>query len=394
MKVVFLLIDGLADLPIGGKTPLSAAEKPNLDWLASRGCTGEMTVVPLSLWKKYGAVGSHTANIALLGYEPKKFDMARGPLEAIGADLPYKQGHLALRCNFATVDKQLVLLDRRAGRNAYGLDEIARYINTHVKVGVEFNFMRTYGHRAALVIKHALSDKITSNDPHTEGKKVGKVSATASDAVVSAKVVQDFVDQAHALIEFHPKNAERMEKGIPPANYILVRQPGNSLVELKPKFTKKWKVKAVVLAEKGVMKATCMLAGFDAVTVPELGFEETLDFIFDKIGELLSEYHLVYVHIKGPIDEASHDGKFEEKVKGIESVDRRLEMFKNFKGVLVVTCDHITSTELKKHMPGRVPVLVYGKGKDRVKSFDELAVKKGKLKDFTPGKLWKYVFKG
>ena len=392
MKTVFLLIDGMADLPINGKTPLSVAEKPNLDWLASRGCTGEMLVAPKSMWKKE-VLGSHTLNIALLGYDPKKFNMARGPLEAIGADLPYKQGHLALRCNFATVDKQLTVVDRRAGRNTYGLDEITRYINSHVDIGVEYNFMRTYGHRAVLVLKHELSDKISSNDPHTEGKKVGKVSATASDALISAKLVQDFVEQVHSLIEYHPKNAERIEKGIPPANYLLVRQPGNKIVELKPKFAKKWKVRPVVLAEKGAVKATCMLAGFDAVTVPEADFEKTLDFIFEKIEELLTEYNLVYAHVKGPIDEAAHDGKFEEKVKGIEAVDKRLEAFKNFKGVLIITCDHITSTELRRHMPGKVPLLIYGKGKDRVKTFDEFSVKKGKLKNFTPKKLWRYVYK-
>jgi 2,3-bisphosphoglycerate-independent phosphoglycerate mutase len=394
MKTVFLLIDGMADLPINGKTPLSVAEKPNLDWLASRGYVGELAVVPTSLWKKYEVMGSHTLNIALLGYDPKKFDMARGPLEAIGADIPYKQGHLALRCNFATVDKQLTVIDRRSGRNFYGLDEITRYINGHVDIGVEYNFMRTYEHRAVLVLKHDLSDKISSNDPHTEGKKIAKISATAPDALISAKLVQDFVEQTHSLIEYHPKNAERIEKGIPPANYLLVRQPGNRIIELSPKFTKKWKAKACVLAEKGAVKATCMLAGFDAVTVPEAEFEKTLDFIFEKIGDLLSEYQLVYVHVKGPIDEAAHDGKFEEKVKGIEAVDRKLEVFKSFKGVLVVTCDHITSTELRRHMPGKVPLLVYGKGKDRIKTFDEFSVKKGKLKDFTPNKLWKYVFKG
>jgi len=393
MKIVFLLIDGMADLSINGNTPLSIAEKPNLDWLASRGCVGELAVVPTSLWKKYGVMGSHTLNIALLGYNPKKFDMSRGPLEAIGADIPYTQGHLALRCNFATVDKDLVVLDRRAGRNTYGLDEITRYINTHLHLGVDFNFMRTYGHRAVLVLRHALSDRITSNDPHTEGKKVTKISATVPEALVSAKLVQDFVEKAHELIEYHPKNAERMKKGILPANYLLVRQAGNRIIELTPKFTKKWKTKACVLAEKGAVKATCMLAGFDAVTVPEADFEKTLDFIFEKVEELLSEYSLVYAHIKGPIDEAAHDGKFEEKVKGIEAVDKRLEMFKNFKGVLIVTCDHITSTQLKSHIPGKVPLLVYGKGKDRVKNFDEFSVKKGKLKNFTPTKLWKYAFK-
>lgn len=383
-KVVFLVIDGLADLPINKKTPLSEAKKPNLDYFAKNGVTGELNLTPRGL-----KVASHIANVSLLGYDPKKYEFNRGPLEAVGTNLPYKEGHLALRCNFATVDKELIVTDRRAGRASLGLDEIARYINTHVKIGGDFVLMRTYGHRAVLVVKMALSDKITDSDPYITGVHPRKVSALSPEALVSAKMVQDFIDESRKLIEYHPANAARIDKGLPPANYILTREAGNKLQAL-PNFPKKYKLKAVCISENGVMKATCMLAGFNSITVPEDSPENTLNFIFDHIESALAEYDFVYAHLKS-VDEPAHDGNFEAKKEAIEKIDEKMESFRNFDGILVVTCDHITSTEHKKHMPGSVPVLVYGKGKDKVKTFDEFSVKKGKLKKYTGRKLLKYI---
>jgi 2,3-bisphosphoglycerate-independent phosphoglycerate mutase len=396
-KIVFLVVDGLADLPINGKTPLKEAKKPNLDWFAKNGITGEMLLIKKSLWKKLiSASISHVANISLLGYSPEKYKLKRGTLEAIGADLPYKEGELAVRCNFATVDKDLRVIDRRAGRNFFGLNEIVQYINENVDISVPFLLKRTYGHRAVLWIKKKLSDEITTNDPFVTGEKVKKIQALKKEAQITAKIVQDFVDKVHSLIEYHPANVKRIKRKIPPANFILVREAGNSLLAL-PNFCRKYKVKAVCIAENGAMKATCMLAGFDAITVPEfelngkIDMKKTLDFIFNAIENSLPEYDFIYAHIKSA-DEASHDGDFKRKVKAIEAIDKKLKNFRNFDGILVVTCDHITSTEQKKHAFGPVPVLVYGLGKDKVKNFDEFSVKKGKLGLIDGKKLMKYIF--
>jgi 2,3-bisphosphoglycerate-independent phosphoglycerate mutase len=395
-KVVYFVLDGLADLPIDNQTPLSAASKPNLDWLAKNGAVGEMAVIPNKIWtnEMYGSV-SHLASISLLGYPLKKFlQQKRGPLEAVGAGIPYQEGHLALRCNFATVDKDLRVVDRRAGRNFYGLSELARHINEHVNIGVPFTFMRTFEHRAVLIIKMNLSDDITGNDPFVKGEKVKKVSGLSSEGMISAKIVQNFIDKAHEAIAYHAVNAQRIDKKLLPANYILVREAGNKLFDLLPHFQKKWKVKKpICIAEPGVFKAACLLAGFEAITVPEADFEDALDFIFENVNIALADHDFVFVHIKGPIDEAAHDGDFERKRKAIEAVDERFANFKKFDGRLVVTCDHITSTEKQKHMPGKVPVLVYGKAKDKVSTFNEFEAKKGKLKNYTPQKLLKYVLR-
>ncbi|MFH8121101.1 MAG: phosphoglycerate mutase, partial [Candidatus Aenigmatarchaeota archaeon] len=308
-KVVFLVIDGLADLPINNKTPLSEARKPNLDYFASNGLLGQIIPVKKSYWNELTRTSvSHIANISLLGFNPYKLEIKRGPLEAVGANIPYTEGHLAVRCNFATVDKELTVLDRHIGRNFSGLDEIARTINEHVNIGVPFVFMRTYGHRAVLIIKEKLSDKITDSDPYYDGEKVRRVEPLEPEAKRSAELVQKFLDRARELIEFHPANEKRIKDGLPPANYIITREAGNKLPSL-PNFSKKYKVKAVCIAENGVMKATCLLAGFNAITVPELKFQPSLKFIFDSIDAALAEYDFVYAHIKGP-DEPAHDGDF------------------------------------------------------------------------------------
>jgi 2,3-bisphosphoglycerate-independent phosphoglycerate mutase len=384
-KIIFLVIDGLADLPINKKTPLSQASKPNLDYLATNGITGELKLVPKKL-----PVASHIANVALLGYNPSRYYLKRGPLEAVGSNIPYKESDLAIRCNFATVDRELTVLDRRAGRNFLGLDEIARFINQNVKLEVGHIFIRTYGHRAILIIKKHLNDGITDSDPHAPGEKVKFIEPLNPKAKKSAEIVQDFVNGSRQVMEFHPANENRIKHGIPSANYILTRDAGNKLPKLK-NFIEKHKLKkAVCISENGVMKGTCMLVGFDSITIPELKFEPTLRFIFDNIVNSVTEYDLIYAHIKGP-DEPAHDGNFHKKLEMIETIDKKLEPFKNFKGILIVTCDHITSCKLRAHAYGPVPVLVFGKGKDKTKTFDEFEVKKGELGAISGKKLWRFI---
>jgi 2,3-bisphosphoglycerate-independent phosphoglycerate mutase len=391
-KVVFIVVDGLADTQKSGKTPLSEAKKPNIDWLAANGACGELTLITKSMWKKINTKGvSQYANVNLLGYTASRYPLDRGPLEAVGSGVPYKEGHLAVRCNFATVDRNMVVKDRRSGRNTYGLDEIARRINKNVKIGANYLFMRTYGHRAVLIIKKRLSANIRGNDVGVD-EVVKRIEPLDSKAEESAKLVQEFIDKSRNVIHFHQKNSERIDLGIPPANYILARQAGNKLFAL-PNFAKRWKIKnAVCIAENGVMKATCMLAGFNSINVPEFdNHNDWLDFIFENIDAALAEYDFVYAHIKGA-DEAAHDKDPSRKRKIIEEIDARLESYKDFDGIVVLTCDHITSSKSGNHEYGEVPVVAYGRKKDAVKKFDERTVKKGSLKKMSGRELMKFIF--
>lgn len=390
--IVFIVIDGMPDTPIKGKTPLSQAKKPNMNFLVKNGVCGEIFPIPIKSWtmKMFGSA-SHFANLNLLGYDADKYNIKRGVLEAIGSDTPFKSGELAVRCNFASVNESFTILDRRAQRNFLGLDELAKAINKKVDIGVKFIFKRTYGHRAVLVIKKKLSDKVTDNDPLSKLMKPKKIEAKSRNARKTAELLESFIDQSYYVMNQHPINQLRIKKGLLPANYLLIREPGNKIPKLE-NFPKKYKRKCIAIAENGVMKGTCKLVGFDTKTVPEMNLKKTLKFIFDSIMKAVKKYDFVYSHIKGP-DEPAHDGNFSKKKKVIEEIDKRMKVFKKFEGIVVITSDHITSTKVKKHYPGAVPILVYGKDVDEVEKFDEMSVKKGKLGLINGKKLLKYVMK-
>ncbi|MEM0333531.1 MAG: hypothetical protein QXX30_03665 [Candidatus Aenigmatarchaeota archaeon] len=390
MKYLVFVFDGLADFP-DENSPLRLAKKPNIDYLSSKGLIGRLRLIEEKDWNENTRASvSHIANTSFLGYNPKKFRNERGVLEAISAGLEYKNGWLSVRCDFGTLEKGIII-DRRAGRNTFGLDILERDINENIDIGVKFVFKRTYGHRAVLLIKEKLSDKIQLNDPLSPQLPPKEIIPLNKDAEKTANIIKDFVEKTSALLMNHKVNRERKKRGILPANYLLLREPGNKLKYFKPKFVKKYKVKAIAISEPGVMKATCMLAGFDVLDIfEEFDYKKGLKFIFEKIEELLSEYDFIYTHIKWT-DEAAHDKDSSKKRSIIEEFDRYLENYRNFEGKIMITTDHITSCKTGKHEFGDVPFLIspcYNLAKK--KKFDELsALSSIKL---TPKKLWEIFF--
>ncbi len=389
-KIVLLLIDGLADEVVNKKTPLREAYKPNFDFLAANGLTGQLNLIP-----KTQPPETHIAVASLLGCSPSRYYLKRGPIEAVGAGIPLEGDFLALRANFATIDESGKVIDRRAGKDAYGLSEIARSINKEVDIGIKFIFLRSSAHRAVLVLKEKLSDKIEGNDPLKIGKLPKEIKPLEKTPLASltARILQNFVEKSHEIMQYHQVNYERISKGLLPVNYILLRGAGNKLPRL-PNFVKKWKIgKSIFVGEVGAAKGIAMLSGFDSLVYMSRGSRD-INYVFERISDLLPEYDFIFAYIKS-VDEASHEGNFEKKKKLIEEIDSRLEDFKNFDGILIITSDHITSSKKREHLHGPVPLLVYGlKKKDKVKSFDEMAVRKGKLKNFTPSKLWRLVLGG
>ncbi len=384
-KIIFIVVDGLADMLENDKTPLEKAKKPAIDWFVKNGECGQ-----LHLLDEDSAVASHLANVSLLGYDYSRYYLKRGPLEAVGSKIPYTNGEVAMRCNFATVDRDHIIVDRRAGRDFYRLDELTRYINTRVDIGAKYIFMRTYGHRAVFVIKERLSDQITGNDNEV-GEHTDDIKALSKAAKRTAELVDKFVKNTRNVIQYHSINSDRIDKGLEPANSVLVREAGNRIPKIGS-FVRKWKLKrAVCISENGVMKGTCSIAGFHTVNVPEFnGKYDDIDFIFDSVKSTLKKNDFVYAHIKGA-DEAAHDMDPVRKKRVIEKIDKRMDEFKDFDGILVLTCDHITSSYTGRHEHGDVPVLVYGKSRDSVKKFDEKSVKDGSLGVMSGKQLIKHI---
>lgn len=394
-RIIFFLIDGLAD-PISPKTPLKLAKKPIISNLLEKSLLAQFYPLERKNWPKY-ASGSATglANLGILGYQIHPEKAKRGPLEAFGLGIKYKKGELALRVDFATVNENLIVIDRRAGRETFGLEKLEQAINS-LLFPLPFHFHRTYGHRGVLIFKKNLSPYITDSDPYVSGKKIKKIKPTKNNYLSkkTAKIVQEFLDKSFYLLNNHPVNNLRKKKGMLKANYLLTREAGNSLPKLE-NFFKKNKIKnGLVIAENGVVKAGCLLAGFKTFTLPEIeNFQKRYDFIKKAILTNYQKYSLTYIHLK-EADEASHDKDHQRKISYFEFFDNWLGSLMNelsTKTTIVITGDHITNTKTGKHLYGPLPLLIINYPKpNKVKEFSELAAKKSKI-ILKPNNLWKIL---
>ncbi|HKZ94173.1 MAG TPA: alkaline phosphatase family protein [Candidatus Bathyarchaeia archaeon] len=406
MKLIYVVIDGLGDLPIPelrNETPLGVADTPNLDRLAWNGKTGLMYTVGRGV-----APESDVGVISILGYDPFKFSTGRGVLEAIGAGLSMKDGDLALRCNFATLGRNKRIVDRRAGRNLTSKEALAlsEAVNSKVKLKsypAAFEFKSTVGHRAVLVMKRRgrpLSSKIANTDPayvRVEGLGVAapdaemilkKCKPTDKDeeANAAATLINEFTEKSHRVLESHRINKRRAAEGKLKANLILTRDAGHIL----PNFfniNQRFRVRFACLADMPVERGIAELAGMRMVDLPPPSKDLKEDSLIrvKTLLEILPRYDCFYIHIKGP-DEPGHDGNFKLKIRLIETIDkyffgRLLPRIDLGKHVVCVTSDHATPCRLKNHSDDPVPVLIAG---DRVKGdeatkFSEKECKKGSL---------------
>ncbi|UCE44400.1 MAG: 2,3-bisphosphoglycerate-independent phosphoglycerate mutase [Candidatus Bathyarchaeota archaeon] len=412
MKLIYVVIDGMGDLPIEeleNKTPLEAAETPHMDSLAERGKTGLMYPV-----RKGIAPESDVAVLSILGYDPFKSKAHRGPLEAYGADLEITDGDLALRCNFATLGKEKRIVDRRVGRDITTEEaaKLSEAINEKVKLKshpAELKFKNTTGHRAALVIRSKrrfLSGQITNTDPaysRVEGLGVARTKVEmilkecrplndTEEARASARLVNEFVDKSHAILAAHEINRMRDKEERLSANLILTRDAGSSLPRLF-KIDARYGVSFACLADMPIERGIAKVANLELIDIPLPTGNVRMDSItrVKKLLHHLPSFDCFYIHLKGP-DEPGHDGKPHLKKQVIAGVDRfffgnLLSKIDMESCVLCVTADHSTPCKLKAHSDDPVPVLVAGskiRG-NHVKRFSERDCEKGSLGILTHG---------
>jgi 2,3-bisphosphoglycerate-independent phosphoglycerate mutase len=375
----------MGDLPIealGNKTPLEAAQTPNLDLLAQIGQTGLMYTVGQGI-----APESDAAVISLLGYDPFKYSPGRGVIEAAGAGLKMKDGDLALRCNFATLGKDKAIIDRRVGRDLTTEEAIklTEAVNKEVKLTsypAEFEFKNTLGHRAVLLIKsksRPLSSRITNSDPaYTIVNGIG-VALTNVDMVlktaqpednteaakVSANLVNEFIEKSHILWENHPLNIQRAKEGRLKANVILTRDAGHLL----PKFfniNQQYNVNFACLADMHTERGIAQLVGMDASLLPPptANLHNDLEIRVKALLQALPQHDCIYIHLKGP-DEPGHDGNYKLKTELIAAIDKYffgplLKQITLTDTLICVTSDHATPCAKKIHTDTPVALLIAG----------------------------------
>ncbi len=343
-KILYIVLDGLGDLPIkelGNKTPLEAALTNNLDKLAKKGKTG--LVYPVA---KGIAPESDIAVISLLGYDAHKFYTGRGPLEAFAEGLSINDGDLALRVNFATAAEDgKTIKDRRVGRDL-SFDEaalLAKELNSKVTLsGGTFEFKNTIGHRGVLVIRgmrSKLSGWITNSDPAYDRQGVFGIAKekfenfvaeshpmpgfeNSPEAKESALLLNEFTQKSHRVLTDSAVNKKRVSEGKLPANMILSRDAGDALPKF-PKIYNLHNIKFGSFVQMPVEKGIALLTGMEIIDVPSSTGHLDVDYaVWAKIAiDSLKKYDGIYVHIKGP-DEPAHDGDFNKKKEIIEAIDK------------------------------------------------------------------------
>ncbi len=376
MKILMLICDGMADRPLkelGGKTPLEAASKHNLDALAAQGICGMLDPIAPGV-----RVGSDTTHLALLGYNPYEVYTGRGPFEAAGVGLEVKTGDIAFRCNFATVDENLIVQDRRAGRISYGTLELAEAINKIKIKGVKLFFKESVAHRGALVLRGKnLSECVSDSDPHETGIRVSKVTALNNSRAAknTAKILNEFTSKVYKALKNHEVNLKLKKEGKMPANMILLRGAGRALA--LQSFANKYNLHAACMATTGIIKGIASSIGMEVLEV-----EKDYRARVNQALEVLEKFDFLLMNIK-ECDEASHDHDAQKKVKLIEEIDAALEPLIEFasQNYLAILSDHTTSVTLGDHTGDAVPVAICGPEvrSDEVQAFDERSAAKGGL---------------
>lgn len=400
-KHFLIIIDGLGDLPIprlGNKTPLEAAQTPNMDRLAKNGATGLISVLGQGI-----RPNSDEAHLTLFGYQLPEDYPGRGPIEAAGLGIKLQKGDIAIRGNLASVDKELKVIDRRAGRIKNSRPFVDKLDGIEIE-GIKFLVKPGTGHRLVVVMRGpGLSDQISNSDVHYategqvvkdwEGKKVNTIKPlnNTPEAQFTALVLEKFLKKAHQLMSKNPLNQKRKLK----ANYILTRGPG--YFKSLQSFTKKWEIsKAVCIAGAGLYKGLGALAGMEIVNVPGATGQPDTN-LKNKIAaakESLKTNDFVFLHIKAT-DIFGENGDPEGKKSFIEKIDQAIDNLEVLKASIAITADHSTPCSLKDHSADPVPLLINGPGvkADQVEKFAESSTKNGSL-GLIEGKVFMKTFMG
>jgi 2,3-bisphosphoglycerate-independent phosphoglycerate mutase len=364
-KIVMLVMDGLGGLPLqaGGKTELETARTPNMDRLAREGLCGLSTPIAAGI-----TPGSGPAHLALFGYDPLKYEIGRGVLEALGIGFDLGPEDVAARGNFCTVNEQGLITDRRAGRIPTAkCIELVQMLRPIKLPGVEVFVEPVEDYRFALILRGpGLAGGLTETDPQQTGKAPLPVKALAPEAQRTADLLNQWIaEAAKVLAKQRPANMVTL-RGI-------AKNPG------LPAMGDVYGLRCAAIATYPMYRGVAKLVG---MTVLDAGAT-----VEDEIAALQrhwAEFDFFYVHIK-KTDSAGEDGDFDRKVSIIEHVDELVPQIMALKpDVVVVTGDHSTPALLKSHSWHPVPALIWSPvcRADLTQSFGESECSRGALGTF------------
>ncbi|NWJ43938.1 2,3-bisphosphoglycerate-independent phosphoglycerate mutase [Marine Group I thaumarchaeote] len=400
--MIYVLLDGVGDLPhpdLAGKTPLEAATTRNMDVLAKNGSMGQVISVGKGI-----APESDIAVFNMLGYKFQHSDyVGRGVIEAIGIGVDFKDGDLALRGNFATLDNEGKIIDRRAGRKieredtekiSKEIEKKIRFSNPNASVVVA----PTVDHRVIVRLRDSkpLSSEISNTDPayaRVDGMGIAKAVSDfmkiekcipleqTEDAASAAILVNEFTEQSLEIMKKSDVNKQRSQKNKKLLNSILLRDAGNKYPNVKPindLHSMNFSCIVDMPVEVGISNILKMKA-FNAGGLTD--YEEKAS----VAAQATETENAIYVHLKGP-DDFGHDGDAIGKMKNIEEIDKRffgtlLDQIDVSKIAVMISADHSTPCIYKGHSDDPVPLLISGDmiANDDAQRFTEAEAKKGAI---------------
>ncbi|MBZ5537624.1 MAG: 2,3-bisphosphoglycerate-independent phosphoglycerate mutase [Acidobacteriia bacterium] len=364
-KILLLVMDGLGGLAVNGKSEMETAVTPNFDALVKTSAVGLADPVSPGI-----TPGSGPGHLAIFGYDPLKYQIGRGVLEALGAGLEMTHRDVAARGNFCTIDSGDVITDRRAGRMATAINKkLCAKLKREIPAidDVQLIIQPGIEHRFSVLFRgDDLDDRLTDADPQKEGKKRIPAETLDPAAKKTAVIVNKFLERVKEVLrEDHPANAAIL-RGF--AKYPAI-----------PSMHTRFGLRAAAIATYPMYRGLAKLVGMEVL--------KTGDTFADEIQTLrqhFSSYDFFYLHYK-KTDSYGEDGNFEMKVKSIEEVDRHIpELLSLDAEVFAITGDHSSPSALKAHSWHPSPFLLHSKycGVDVVGRFTERECARGVLGKF------------
>ena len=385
MKHIIILGDGMADeriAKLNNKTPLEAANKPYIDLIAKKGCTGLFHTVPAGF-----KPGSEIANMCVLGYDVRTEFEGRGSLEAASIGVSIMPGEMAMRCNLICVQDGKIKNHSAGHISNEEAKELIEFLQAELGNDV-FTFHNGISYRHLLIMKGG-NKQITCTPPHdVPGAEVNSVlvKADVAEAEETARLLNELTLKSQELLENHPVNLKRKAEGKDPANSIWVWSPGYkpSMKTLKEKFGIG---SGAVISAVDLIKGIGVYAGLESIEVEGATglYNTNYEGKAEAAIEALKKNDFVFLHIEAS-DEAGHEGDVDLKVKTIEYLDSRIvkpiyeEVSKWDEPVsIAILPDHPTPCAIKTHTASAIPFIIYNPEAeaDKVEVYNEFSVKEG-----------------
>lgn len=374
MKYIIVLGDGMADEPLvelGNKTPLEYADTPNMDKISKKSKIGLAKTIPDGM-----KPGSDTANLAVLGYDPKQYYTGRSPLEALSIGVDMREGDIAIRCNIVTLSEdelpyeEKTILDHSSGEIS---TEDAKVLLEAVREELEDDIYQYYlgtSYRHCTIWKNGTVVELTP--PHDiPGRKIGEY-------LPEEEKLREMMKRSYEILNDHPINVERAKNGQNKANSIWFWGAGTkpALDSFEEKYGKRGAMISAVDLLKGIAVGAQMnnieVEGADGTL--ETNYEGKAAAAVKAVTEDGNDF--VYIHVEAP-DEMGHQGSVKRKIKAIEYLDARIigpvyekmqESSEDFR--MLIMPDHPTPICTRTHSSKPVPYLLYDSTKEEVRTWN------------------------